>query len=95
MMGRGVPVRVPRNQEGDPSLNYDPEKGAVKSPLLLWGLYLWADGENGRKIDDLVWRPDDLVGDGTHPSDSGWHKVAEMLLRFVMAASSSKIWFVK
>ena len=56
---------------GKPSLNCDPAKGAARSPLLLWGPYLWADGEQGRKTDDLVWKPADLVGDGTHPSDSG------------------------
>jgi hypothetical protein len=53
--------------KGEPSLNYDPDKGAVKSPLLLWGPYFWADGEKGRKIDDLIWKPVDLAGDGTHP----------------------------
>ena len=81
--------------KGDPSLNYDPEKGAVKSPLLLWGPYLWADGENGRKIDDLVWKPEDLAGDGTHPSDSGRRKVAELLLGFMKNDPTAKVWFVK
>ena len=28
------------------------ESGAAKPPLLLWGPYLWADGEKGRKSDD-------------------------------------------
>ena len=80
---------------GEPSLNYDPAKEAVKSPLLLWGPYLWADGENGRKIDDLVWRPEDLGPDGTHPSDNGRRKVAELLLDFVKTDSTAKTWFVK
>ncbi|MEK7995340.1 MAG: hypothetical protein AAB403_16175, partial [Planctomycetota bacterium] len=35
--------------KGDPTLNCDPAKGEVKSPLLLWGPYLWADGVKGRK----------------------------------------------
>ena len=34
---------------GKPELNYDAAKGEVKSPLLLWGPYLWADGETPRK----------------------------------------------
>ena len=80
--------------QGDPRLNYDPEKGAVKSPLLLWGPYLWADGEKGRKIDGLVWRPEDLAGDGTHPSDSGRRKVAELLLRFMKDDPTAKTWFL-
>ena len=80
---------------GEPSLNYDPAKGTVKSPLLLWGPYLWADGKKGRKIDDLVWQPEDLGPDGTHPSDSGRRKVAELLLDFVKTDSTAKTWFVK
>jgi hypothetical protein len=67
--------------------------GAVKSPLLLWGAYLWADGEKGRKAGDLVWKPDDLGPDGTHPSESGQRKVAELLLRFVKTDPTAKIWF--
>ncbi len=78
---------------GEPSLNYDADKGPVKSPLLLWGPYLWADGEKGRKIDGLVWKPEDLAGDGTHPSDSGRRKVAERLLDFVKTDSTASGWF--
>lgn len=81
--------------KGEPSLNYAPAKGTVKSPLLLWGPYLWADGEKGRKIDDLVWQPEDLGPDGTHPSDSGRRKVAELLLGFMKADSTAKVWFVQ
>ena len=65
-----------------------------KLPVLLWGPYLWADGEKGRKIDDLVWKPEDLGPDGTHPSDSGRRKVAELLLRFVKTDPTAKVWFV-
>jgi len=79
--------------KGDPKLNYDSEKGAVKSPLLLWGPYLWADGQQGRKAEDLVWRPEDLAGDGTHPSDSGRRKVAELLLRFMKTDPTAKTWY--
>lgn len=81
--------------KGRPELNYDSAKGEVKSPLLLWGPYLWADGEKGRGTDDLVWKPEDLGGDGTHPSDSGRMKVAELLLRFVKTDPTAKTWFLK
>jgi lysophospholipase L1-like esterase len=67
----------------------------VKSPLLLWGPYLWADGEKGRKIDHLVWKPEDLAGDGTHPSDSGRRKVAGLLLGFMKTDPTAKMWFVR
>lgn len=81
--------------EGEPSLNFDPEKGTVMVPLLLWGPYLWADGVQGRKSDDLVWKRDDLAADGTHPSQSGRRKVAGQLLQFFKSHPTAKVWFVK
>ncbi len=71
------------------------ESGAVKSPLLLWGPYLWADGEKGRKFDNLVWKPEDLGPDGTHPSDNGRRKVAELLLKFMKSDPTAKVWFTR
>jgi hypothetical protein len=81
--------------KGEASLNQDPERGAVKAPLLLWGPYLWADGTTPRKSDGLVWERKDLAGDGVHPSDSGRQKVAEMLLKFFKTDALAKTWFVK
>ncbi len=80
---------------GDPNLNCDPAKGEVKSPLLLWGPYLWADGVKGRKSDDLVWKREDLAGDGTHPSTSGRQKVAQMLLKFFKSDPNARTWFLR
>src|SRR5207248_79609 len=68
--------------KGDSGLNYDPERGEVKAPLLLWGPYFWGDGLTPRKSDGLIWERQDLAGDGTHPSDSGRKKVSDMLLKF-------------
>lgn len=81
--------------DGKASLNHGSDKGKVESPLLLWGPYLWADGENGRKMDDLVWKPEDFASDGTHPSNSGRRKVAELLLEFMKNDSTAKVWFTK
>ena len=55
----------------------DPDAGAVRAPLLLWGPYLWADGVNPRS-DDLVWLLTDLESDHVHPSPSGEEKVSTM-----------------
>ena len=80
--------------EGKPALNFDPARGQVKSPLLLWGPYLWADGVQGRKADDLVWLRQDLAGDGTHPSESGRAKVAAALLKSFKTDATARPWFV-
>jgi hypothetical protein len=79
---------------GKAALNYDPQKGDVQSPLLLWGPYFWADGMTPRKSDGLIWEQSDLGGDGTHPSESGRQKVAEMLLKFFKTDADAKTWFV-
>ena len=80
--------------KGNPELNCDPAKGSVKAPLVLWGPYLWADGINPRKSDGLVWLREDLVeSDGTHPSDSGRKKVAEMLSHFFKEDPLAKTWY--
>ncbi len=79
---------------GQPELNYDPAKGEVKSPLLLWGPYLWADGETPRKADGLIYKREDLAErDGTHPSEVGRQKVAEQLLKFLKSDVTAKPWF--
>jgi hypothetical protein len=79
---------------GDPDLNYDPDRGAVRSPWIAWGPYLWADGTKGRQQDGLVYRREDLGPDGTHPSESGRRKVAAQLLDFLKTGPTSKPWFL-
>ena len=80
---------------GDASLAYQAEPGPVKAPLLLWGPYLWSQGETGRKLDDLIYKPEDFLSDGTHPSPSGRRKVADQLLHFFKTDPTAKTWFVK
>jgi hypothetical protein len=79
----------------DPNLNYDPTRGDVKAPLLLWGPYLWGDGVKPRQSDGLVWLREDLGPDGTHPSTSGRQKVADMLLTFFKTDPTAKQWSFK
>jgi len=69
------------------------EKGEPSAPMLLWGPYLWTNGEKGRKVDDLVWTSDDCGPDGTHPSRSGQRKVAELLMKFFKTDATAKGWF--
>ena len=78
---------------GDTSLNYT---GALaNSPWLSWGPYVWTDGTTPG-ADGLTWIcPDDYLGDGTHPSDSGVVKVATRLLNFFYTDATTKPWFTK
>jgi hypothetical protein len=73
----------------------DADLAETKSPLLLWGPYLWADGARGRKLDKLTYDPGDLGGDGTHPSETGRQKVAELLLNFLTTDPLAAPWFAK
>src|SRR4029077_8229396 len=81
--------------KGTAALNFDPAKGAVKAPLLLWGPYLWADGTTPRKSDGLSWLRHDFVADGTHVSDSGKKKVSDMLLKHFKEDALAKTWYLK
>ena len=78
---------IRRQVQGDVAL------ALTKSPLLLWGPYLWADGTTGRKCDSLVWERLDFGADGVHPSDSGRQKVAELWLTFLTSDPPAKPWF--
>jgi len=73
---------------GDKELDYK------DAPVLLWGPYLWANGEKARKSDGRTYTPDDLGGDGTHPSNSGRQKVAKLLLDFFTKDELAKTWFM-
>ena len=82
--------------KGEPRLNYDPARGEVKSPVVVWGPYLWANGTTPRKSDGFAWSPGDFVSsDHTHPDTSARQKVTDLLLRFLKTDAGSKRWFVK
>ena len=72
----------------------DSELSLEKTPLLLWGPYLWADSTRGRKADHLVWEREDFGGDGVHPGASGRQKVANLLLDFLTTDPLAKGWFL-
>jgi len=77
---------------GDSTLTYLGPN--ARSPWLSWGVYLWADGLNPRS-DGLTWIcPDDYQPDGTHPSQVGRLKVAEMLLDFFASDETCTPWFL-
>ncbi len=87
---------IQSQMKGEPRLNFDPSKGEVKAPLVVWGPYLWANGTTPRQSDGLVWKPEDFVStDHTHPSQSAREKVANLLLTFFKTDTQARHWFVK
>ena len=65
------------------------------APAVLWGPYLWTDGIKPRKTDQLVWLKEDVSPkDGTHPSDSGREKIANLLLEFLHNNPLASSWYL-
>ncbi len=81
--------------QGEPALNFQPDMGPVRAPLLLWGPYLWADGVTPRTSDGLTYTREDLAADGTHPSSSGRDKVAQQMLKFFQTDPLAATWFTR
>jgi hypothetical protein len=77
--------------KGNESLSY----ASGKAPLLLWGPYLWSDGEKGRKVDGLTYHQSDYREDGTHPGPTGQKKIAEVMLKFFTTDPTATPWFPK
>jgi hypothetical protein len=92
--GFAVKWLTEEQMKGDPALNYDSARGAIKAPWLSWGPYLWANGLTSR-ADDLFYEESDFASDGTHPSASGRRKVADQLLRFFKTDPTTKPWFLR
>jgi hypothetical protein len=87
---------IEQQLQGDPKLNYDPSKGATKSPWLSWGPYLWANGTTPRASDGFFNVKDDLrEDDRTHESTQGQDKVGRELVKFFKADPTAQPWFVK
>lgn len=80
--------------KGTGNLNYDPNVGPVVAPYLVWGPYLWTDGETPRS-DGFVWHCSDLFADFTHPSDTGATKVADQLFAFFRTDPLTSPWFLR
>jgi hypothetical protein len=93
--GLGTRWLVQSQIHGNPQLNYDPARGEVKSPLVLWGPYLWAQGSVPRKLDGLVWSENDVRADRLHPNDAGTRKVTVLLLNFFKTNEGTSRWFLK
>jgi hypothetical protein len=93
--GFGTRWVVQSQMAGKPELNFDPARGEVKAPLVLWGPYLWAQGNTPRKFDGLTWTTDDVRADQLHPSDAGCRKTTTLLLNFFKTNEGAARWFLR
>jgi len=93
--GFGTRWVVQSQIRGDTQLNYNPARGAIQAPLVLWGPYLWAQGNSPRKLDGLVWSPNDVRADRLHPNEAGSRKTTTLLLNFFKTDVGSSRWFLK
>jgi hypothetical protein len=93
--GYAVKWLIEKQIGGDPALNFDPQKGAVKAPWLSWGPYLWANGEV-KRVDGFSFRLDDFrEDDRMHHSADGIKKMGNVLLQFFKTDTTTRGWFVK
>jgi hypothetical protein len=93
--GFAVQWLIARQLRGDPALNYDPAKGAVKAPWLSWGPYLWANGAR-KRADGFHFTPSDFrEDDRMHHSPAGMRKLGNELLRFFKTDTTARGWFVR
>jgi hypothetical protein len=93
--GFGTRWIVQSQIRGDTLLNFDPSRGEVKAPLVLWGPYLWAQGNSPRKLDGLTWTQADVRADQLHPNESGTRKTTALLLNFFKTNEGASRWFLK
>ena len=92
--GFAVKWLVEQQLQGDSALNFDPDKGSVKSPWLSWGPYFWANGGT-KRADGFAYEASDFSGDGTHQSPSGQRKVGGLMLDFFKTDSTTRPWFLQ
>jgi hypothetical protein len=93
--GFGTRWVVQSQMRGEAQLNYDPARGEVKTPLVVWGPYLWAQGNSPRKLDGLTWTESDVRADRLHPNEAGTKKITALLLNFFTTDEGARGWFVR
>ena len=94
--GFAIRWMIEKQINGDPELNYDSSKGAVKAPLLLHGPYFWTDGLKPRS-DGLIWTcaPDGDMWDNPHPEPNGAQKNADQIYAFFKTDPAATPWYLR
>jgi hypothetical protein len=91
--GFSVKWLIEEQIKGEPSLNYDPKRGAVKAPWLSWGPQLWANGET-KRADGFYYTKEDFREDGTHHSPAGQLKIGGAVMEFFRGDATTRPWFL-
>ncbi len=93
--GFAVKWVIEQQIQGDPALNFDPQRGPVLSPWLSWGPDLWANGTTPRKDGYHYVEGDLRADDGTHEEVQGQDKVGRELLKFFSTDTTTRNWFAR
>jgi len=91
--GFAVKWMVERQIQGEPALNFHPDRGPVRVPWMDWGPYPWADGLTPRG-DGLFWEARDFQPDGTHPTRRGTLKLAGPWVTLMRTSPLTSPWAV-
>ncbi len=75
-------------------------QGGTYTPLLrgtpiLWGPYLWADGQTPRAVDGLTWNPGDYLPGGIHETPAGQAKYSGVIYSFLTHDVTASRWFLR
>jgi hypothetical protein len=94
--GFSIRWMIEKQMNGDPSLNYKPQNGPVKAPLLLWGPYFWTDGMTPRS-DGLIWTCGEGgdMWNGIHPEPNGAQKNADQIYAFFKTDPTATPWYLR
>ena len=92
--GFGFKAAVEKQIMGDPMYKYTAPGKVV--PFILWGPYLWTDGNQPRTYDSLFWDCEDdfrVDGGGFHLNGEGKDKLALIIDNFFKTDTLAEIWY--
>jgi len=95
--GFAIRWMIDKQMHGDPQLNWNPDKGEVRAPFILWGPYFWCDGPKPRS-DGLIWtccEPTSDVYNNPHPEPAGAQKGADQIYAFFKTDPTAISWYLR
>lgn len=69
-------------------------RGDYRGAWIGWGPYFWAGEQSTARSDGLFYVRSDFQSDGTHPSQAGQAKVADLMLAFFKTSEFTRSWFL-